>query len=63
MAHDYHYKSWMMFIGVVLLVVAFFRPVKLYFHKAFYKPPVTSTVAATPGSNLVMTEAMPPPSG
>lgn len=44
MAHDYHYKSWMMFIGVVLLVVAFFRPVKLYFHKAFYKPPVTSTV-------------------
>ncbi|NLE41591.1 MAG: polysaccharide deacetylase family protein, partial [Lentisphaerae bacterium] len=39
-----HYKSWMLFLGIVLLLVAFFQPIKIWIRKAVFKPPVTSPV-------------------
>ncbi len=39
-----HFKSWMLFLGIVLLLVAFFQPLKIRIRKAVFKPPVTSPV-------------------
>lgn len=43
MAHDHHYKSWMVFIGLILIAFAFYRPIKLKVHKWLYKAPVSNT--------------------
>ncbi len=42
MAHDHHYKSWMAFIGLALIAIAFYRPVKVFVHKWIYKAPVST---------------------
>ncbi len=41
---DRHVKAWMLFLGIVLLLVAFFQPLKIRVRKAFFKPPATSPV-------------------
>ncbi len=42
MAHDHHYKSWMAFIGLALIAIAFYRPIKVFIHKWIYQAPVST---------------------
>ncbi len=42
MAHDHHYKSWMAFFGIILIVFAFYRPIKVKVHKWIYRAPVSN---------------------